>query len=770
MASRALALLVLWPCAVSAADPPAGFQPADAAPYFADGPAAAAAAKLRLQEWSAAASGFSAYLRAHPRASDGKQAAFLAAYAALKAGDFAQAATRFDALQHSYPLLADYHRVWAARALLQLGKAKDALSHLQPVAADSALDGDARYLRGEAARALGKSKEAAEAYRGYLEAYPSSWRAAEVRYRLGEMLAAEGRAADATAEFRRVYLEAPTESWGKDAEAHLGQDARQFAAPDLVSRAAALFDGMRNAESEAEWNRVLGAPGLTDALACTARYHVAQSVFKQRDRKRAAPLFDAAAEACAKANDDDLLTKALYQGGRSWSAFGDKDLPALQKATTLFQRVWREHPKHSFADDARVREAETLETLKDDLKVGEALAAVPEAFPTGDQKGEAMWRLAFRAWKKGDLAEAERWLRRELDELPREDGWWEAGRTLYWLGRIAERKGDPAAAHTYERAVREYPLSYYALQALNRMRERDPAATTKLLEELLTDGGDAEGWHFRPRAAFQTAAFRRGLELARLGLGAEAKRELALAGIQVPQKRGLKPKDDDEAEAFWLAAVLYDRAGEHALSHFIPRHILTDWAHSLPTGANRKRWLLAYPRGYADLIERHAGDNGVPPALEFAIVREESAFDPLLESFANAIGLTQLTAAPAARFANGLPHDRAALRDPAINVTIGAREIGQLLAAYGGNPALAIAGYNAGEGAVGRWMRDPQRANLTLDEFIEAIPYDETRGYTKRVLSSYFTYLWLWSTGKPDERVPSLPLPMVRQKAAPTKP
>jgi soluble lytic murein transglycosylase len=207
----------------------------------------------------------------------------------------------------------------------------------------------------------------------------------------------------------------------------------------------------------------------------------------------------------------------------------------------------------------------------------------------------------------------------------------------------------------------------------------------------------------------------------------------------------------------WLAAVLYDRAGEYSLSHFIPRQVLTAYERDWPVGADRKRWLLSYPRGYKDLIEKHAALNGQPATLEFAIVREESGFDPLMESFANAIGLTQLTAPPAARFAQGLPHDGKALRDPAINVTIGARELGQLWNAYGGAAALAIAGYNAGEGAVNKWMRDPERAGLTLDEFVEAIPYDETRGYTKRVLASFFAYSWLYDG---NGSVPALPLPM----------
>src|SRR5262249_18295428 len=157
------------------------------------------------------------------------------------------------------------------------------------------------------------------------------------------------------------------ESWGKLAGAKLA--AKNFDAAELAQRAMALFDNMRNQESESEWGNVLNAPKLSDDLACVARYHLAQSVFKQRDRLRAAPLFDLAAGACEKAKNEDLWTKALYQGARSWGQKGDKDLPALQRAIGLFEKIWKEHPAHSFADDARLREAEDYETIKNDQKV-----------------------------------------------------------------------------------------------------------------------------------------------------------------------------------------------------------------------------------------------------------------------------------------------------------------------------------------------------------------------------------------------------------------
>ena len=469
-----------------------------------------------------------------------------------------------------------------------------------------------------------------------------------------------GGADEAQEQYRRVYLEAPHETWGKQAAARIGDHS--FTAPERAIRAMALFDNMRNQDSEAEWAGVLEAPGLTDALACTARYHLAQSVFKGRDRPRAAPLFDLAVLACEKAGNDDLTTKALYQGARCWGAKGDKkiksdeDRAALQKAAALHERVWREHPQHSYADDARLRQGEIFVLLENDAKVTEAWAGLPDAFATGDQRNEALWRLAFRAWRKGDLVQAEKYLQKSLQDLPREEGWWEAGRTLYWLGRVATRQDDAKAARTHwVRAVNEYPLSFYSLLAFNRLREQDPVATRALIKKLSADD-QPERWQFQPRALFASPGFKRALELARLGLGAEAKRELALAGIEVPMKKGTIVTDPDQEELLWVAAVIYDRAGQFALAHFIPRHVLTSYARSYPTGSNRKKWQLAFPRGYADLIEKNTQLTGQPAALEFALVREESGFDPLMESFANAIGLTQLTAPAADRFAGGLPH------------------------------------------------------------------------------------------------------------------
>ncbi|MCA1664665.1 MAG: hypothetical protein LC659_10415, partial [Myxococcales bacterium] len=555
----ALVLLPVAAAALASEPRPVSFDPTAEAPYFADGAAAAAAADLRLEDWNGAATGFAEYLKAHPKAKDAKQAAFLLAYAELKAGRFNEAAARFDAMVKSYPLLVEYEHLFAARAHLQAGRAIQALDRAKKVPPESALDGEARFLRGEAERLLVHNDKAAAEYRSYLEGYPMGWRAPEARFRLAEALDAIGDRDAARIEWRKLYLDAPTETWGKQAAAHLGPTPT-FTADELAHRAMVLFDAMANAGSEAEWKKVLGAPGLDDKLTCVAMFHEAQSVFKARQRWRAAPMFDAAAEACARAKDEELWVKSLYQGARSWGQKGLDDATATRKAAAMFEKVWREHPLHSYADDARIREAEVYDTLKDEAKSNELLIGLPVAFAGGDQKGEALWRLGFHAWRKGDVAGAKRFLQQELALLPREEGWWEAGRTLYWLARVADRQGDAVAAgDLWARSAREYPLSYYALQSLNRLREKFPLKADALVAELrgATErgerselkranaepvptplAGDDDAWKFRARPLFGEPGFKRGVELARLGLGGEAKRELALAGIEVPKKKG----------------------------------------------------------------------------------------------------------------------------------------------------------------------------------------------------------------------------------------
>jgi soluble lytic murein transglycosylase len=204
-----------------------------------------------------------------------------------------------------------------------------------------------------------------------------------------------------------------------------------------------------------------------------------------------------------------------------------------------------------------------------------------------------------------------------------------------------------------------------------------------------------------------------------------------------------KVTDPDTAERLWATALLYDRARRYEKSHWIARWSVLDYKQAWPTDANRAKWEIAYPRGWWHLLEPAARAQGYPPELLISFVREESAFDPVMESFANAIGLTQMIFPTANRFGKGLGFEisRETLRDPEKNVAVGSRWLGFLWTSFQQHPGLIVAAYNAGEGAAWRWLCE--RGTWAYDEFGEAVPFDETRNYTKRVLSSYHAYVYL---------------------------
>ncbi len=786
------------------------FEPSALVPYFQNGPLAKASERLRsgnaaealrLVDELWAQPGAKAALDSDPRAQ------FLRALAELRTAEAAsrqpsagsafaeRAAAHFDALFTAYPLLRSYHAFYAGRAYLLAQQPSLALLRMEQVASDSVLDCDARYFRAEALRRLAEvpaapggtpsgsaNERAIRAYGDFSAACPFSSHRRDGELALAQKLDSAGRFAEALLIWRRLYIEAPHEVYAAVAGKRLEQlgpkgKAAPFSATELLQRAQILFENMRNAESESAYRWALEQPDLDGAQRCVARYHLAQSVFKQRERPRAAPLFDDAIVACAPAaaKNDDLHMKALYQSARCHASAGQ-----LQQAADLFAAAEAAHPGHSYADDARLRQAEMYQDLADRLlrdgpkktcqadtcpdyeaRLSTLLGELPDRYPAGDKRAEALWRLALRALRKQDLNKARSFLEISLAKIPREAGWAEEGRTLYWLGRVAElQKDGSTAARFYRRTAEEYPLSFYTLLALERLRAGFGNESSRLLTML--GGAEArsedDGFGFQPRALFAHEAFLRGAELLRLGLGSEARREFQSIGIGPAEERAKVAVSAERAELLWLAAVLFDRASAWHLSHIIPRHVLTDWQRHYPVGIWRKYWLLAYPRGFFDLLFAAAQQNGQPESLQLAIVREESAFDARTESFANAVGLTQMIQPTAKRFAAGLPYDRDALRDPSINVAIGARFLGFLWQLWQQNPALTIASYNAGEGAVTKWLKT-NADTAEIDLFIEAIPYDETRGYTKRVLSSYLIYQWLYSEVPPgapsDIRLPA---------------
>jgi len=309
-----------------------------------------------------------------------------------------------------------------------------------------------------------------------------------------------------------------------------------------------------------------------------------------------------------------------------------------------------------------------------------------------------------------------------------------AGRERYFHARALAATGEAERAHAeYEALVRDLPLSYYMLNAYSALSAVEPQRARAALDSALA-GVPSAPVVVMNRPEFTGPAFSRALELFGVGDLENGARELDALGLA----------DSSRPEILWGLSKLYAEAGSVKLSHAAARRALSAAPSSWPAGAWVDAWKLAFPAPFGGIVDREAKRTGQNPALIYAIMREESAFDPDAESAADAYGLMQLIVPTAKTVARplGLPYDRTALKRPSVNITLGTSELAKLARAFSENALLAIPGYNAGPGNPKRWLRE--RPNADFDLWVELIPYVETRRYTKRVLASRAAYAFLY--------------------------
>jgi soluble lytic murein transglycosylase len=363
---------------------------------------------------------------------------------------------------------------------------------------------------------------------------------------------------------------------------------------------------------------------------------------------------------------------------------------------------------------------------------------MPDDYPKGDMTLDGVFVLALSRMERGDWAGASGVLDRAVamvgaQDVGRGPEW--SGRERYFQARALVETGNlEAGLQQYATLVQHYPLSYYMLHAFTQLWRHDAPRAKATLEQALEHAKTVPFAMGQPEQ-FAQAEVLRVMELFRQGDADSARRELQINGLLRKSKA---------SAVLWGISQLYQTAGSDRYSHAVPRWQLTDWLSHWPAGQWARGWQLAFPRPYLENVTQQAAARGVEPQLIYAVMREESAFHAEAVSPANAYGLMQVIPPTARHFGSqsGTPHDKNALVQPEVSITLGSH----VLSSYGGrfphDPLLAIPAYNAGPGRPLRWMAE--RPQLPFDLWVELIPYRETRRYTKRVLASRAAYAFLY--------------------------
>ena len=669
----------------------------------------------------------------HGDSPTGRAARLLALLSQHDAGMHNTAAPALERFARTWPLFADYAFFYSASSHHRSGQHEKALSLLDQVSPTSTLSDRVLTLSVKALRALDRASEAltlltrAMTSEGGMSA--EMWRARAAILDEAKMHA------ELHATLAEMATRFPRNAVGKRAAKRLG-DGYIYSADQCLRRARKFFSAQDHPRALKHLKEALKGAKRGSALRCEVLGFLGRTYDKMKKRARAWQYYEQL-DGCV----GEPLADLTFAGGKNRFRT-NQDVDALR----LLQAHVEGFPERSTADDAMVMMAK-VHRRQNRPDVSDALLMTQlETYPRGDHASEAAWALLWPRVQEKKWPEVVSMADRLVEIIPRETHYRAEGRTLYWRGRAHAALGIPEKAMADWRAVlKQYALSWYALLAYARMNQHDEQATKAIVEDLMGRSPERDDplVHI-PERLWADPFFRRGVELARMGLMKSARREL---------KQTAQPTDAEREAWRWTRAALFIRVDTPHLATRLTRRGEAWMGAEWPLENHRRIWELAHPRPFRDHVEHWGGERGIDPHWIWSIMREESGFNPGVESWANAVGLMQIILPTAKNLARGtdIAPTRANLFKPAVAIELGSKYLARLLRKHPLIP-LASAGYNAGGGAVSRWRRE--MGQLDLDEFVERIPFRETRGYLKRVTRSYARYHWLYG----DREILELPV------------
>ena len=527
-----------------------------------------------------------------------------------------------------------------------------------------------------------------------------------------------------TAELLAAYKRKPTwEEVGKRSEQLMWQGAYR----DVVAATGA---------------RAEQATGKT-LDSCRFWYVRGRSYYKLNQLTNAIGAFGDVLARCAE-DPDDYGPKSLYLKGMAQFRKGRHET-----AAATFQLIPEHYPLSSYADDGLTHGGIALQEAGDLPGAQATWRRGLERFPEGDTVPESTFRLAWTHYLAGD-ADTAKAVAAELARLPLDADATHVVAGRYWKARwelfpdVTAPTTPSEAPGARERAVagwtelcEQHPHSFYAILAYSRLLEEAPDVAAALAERpsYHRAGDQLQPWAIRVET-HELEGLRSGADLVRLGLVQEGKAEWN-------EVDDLELSPDEMA---WLIE-LRANSGDWLLAHDRMRRWMRD--HPPGTLGDREPEILrlAYPDRYWAEVQEAVTYERYEPRLFHALVREESNFNRKIVSFAGARGLSQLMPTTAQQTAGwlGMKVTNAQLFDPTTNLKIGARYLDAMHKQFAGSPYLALAAYNAGGGRQNQWLGE--WGNVPTDEYVERIPFRETRGYVKRVMGTWQTMRYQFDDG-----------------------
>jgi soluble lytic murein transglycosylase len=650
---------------------------------------------------------------------------------ACERGNYAAGASKLRAFAKRSPKLADYASYQEAVCLAAAGQFDKAAGALDPVWRMKPLSpviGKAALLAAQAHLEAGAPAKAREVLR-------SNW--GELPQPDGELLLAKsfdalGDGASAVVHYQKVYFGHPASPAEKAAagalerlRAQLGEKYPPAMPTDMFERADLLIKAKEydRARQELEsWAAQLGGEDRE-----LARVRVGAAGF----------LSDETGTACAylrslASGAGEVEAERLYYIAECARREDADD--AIAEALAALER---NHAQSPWRLKALVKAGNRYLVRNETTRYAPYYRACYASFPDSEQAAYCHWKVAWSEYL-GRRADAAGMLREHLAKFPTSD---HAPAALYFLARVAEASGDAGAAKAlYSKLRVAYPASYYRALAQKRLQEAalagiqpSPAAVESL--------GHLVSPTPNPLPSFQPDA----VSLART----QRARLLEEAGFSDWGEAELRFGARHGGQAYVLAmelARMATRRNAPAQGIRFIKAVARGYLTLSPEDAPEAFWRLAFPLPFRALLDRNASANKLDPHILAGLIRQESEFDPKAVSRSNAMGLAQVMPATGKQLSRKLGIKRfrnAMLLRPEINLRLGAYYLRSILDQFDGRWEPVLAAYNAGGSRARAWLgwgdfREPA-------EFVETIPFSETRHYVQVVLRNAETYRALYA-------------------------
>jgi soluble lytic murein transglycosylase len=668
-------------------------------------------------------------------------ARFLRGYRAAEAKDWSAALVALDSGDiEQRTALADYALFYKGRALAELNRYADAerfLDDVQDKYPDSLLARDGALEAARAAMRAGKPSEALEDLERLVALGDG-----EASVMAADIHSQRGDSARAAALYRRAYYYDPASPAAASA---LGQLVALGASPEgatateeeLLTRGNKLFAAEKWADAQAAYGRLLTLhPGVAQRNQIAVRRATAAANAKD-------VLGASAAVQMVPQSEPDLHAEALYQLATAYRRAGQ-----AEEFEQTGQRLRSMHPKSEAAGKFLADYVDLLESRK---RPAEAFALERElttAYPHNADAARRSYETAWALYKTGDYRGAAERFTDHLATFRTPTSKW-IGEAAFWGGRAWERLGNvPRALLFYEMARDRYPYGYHGHVSMNRIKRLTSGAKAKAeVPEPGSALARAKANALAVEPIVETAddsvdpRFERATDLETIALWDHATAEIASALDAFPSSPRVALR----------YAQMFSRRGDNFQATVILRKGYPDVYSYRDDQLPREAWEILFPLTHWDHIKRTAAANGLDPFLVAGLIRQESVFNPRALSRANARGMMQLlpsTGRLVARSSGLGAVGPADLYNPSLNITLGTAYLAQQMQKFG-RIELAAAAYNAGPGRVVQWKA--QRPVEPIEEWVENIPFSETRGYVQGVLRYAANYRRFYGQGAERE-------------------